>query len=54
MPCFSYRFAVHNPSQSIEKSVTSRIYGKGWGSVFTPNDFWTWEVEAPSIFPCIA
>lgn len=39
MPCFSYRFTVPNPSQSIEKSVTSRIYGKGRGSVFTPNDF---------------
>ena len=39
MPCFSYRFTVPNPSQSIEKSVTNRIYGKGRGSVFTPNDF---------------
>ena len=26
-------------SQSIEKSVTSRIYGRGRGGVFTPNDF---------------
>jgi hypothetical protein len=26
-------------SQSTEKSVTSRIYGKKRGSVFTPNDF---------------
>lgn len=26
-------------SQSIEQSVTSRIYGRGRGSVFTPNDF---------------
>jgi len=25
--------------QSIEKSTTSRIYGRGRGSVFTPNDF---------------
>ncbi len=39
MPCFSYRFTVPNPSQSIEKSVASRIYGKGRGAVFTPNDF---------------
>lgn len=28
-----------NPTQSIERSVTSRIYGRGRGSVFTPNDF---------------
>lgn len=28
-----------NPSQSIEKSITSRIYGRGRGSVFSPNDF---------------
>lgn len=28
-----------NYTQSIEKSVTSRIYGRGRGSVFTPNDF---------------
>lgn len=28
-----------NMSQSIEKSVTSRIYGRGRGGVFTPNDF---------------
>lgn len=28
-----------NSSQSIEKSVTSRIYGRGRGSVFTPSDF---------------
>ena len=26
-------------SQSITKSVTSRIYGRGRGGVFTPNDF---------------
>jgi hypothetical protein len=30
---------VNNKSQSIEKSVTSRIYGRGKGGVFTPNDF---------------
>jgi hypothetical protein len=28
-----------NLPQSIEKSITSRIYGRGRGSVFTPNDF---------------
>ena len=28
-----------NSSQSIEKSVISRIYGRGRGGVFTPNDF---------------
>lgn len=28
-----------SPSQSIERSVLSRIYGRGKGSVFTPNDF---------------
>lgn len=30
---------MKNQSQSIEKSVTSRIYGRGRGCVFTPNDF---------------
>lgn len=28
-----------NSSQSIEKSITSRIYGRGKGGVFTPSDF---------------
>lgn len=39
MPCFSYKYTVPNPTQSILKSVTSRIYGRGRGSVFTPNGF---------------
>lgn len=39
MPCFSYKNIVKKLSQSIESSVVSRIYGKGRGSVFTPNDF---------------
>ena len=30
---------MSNPSQSIEKSVLSRIYGRGRGSVFSPNEF---------------
>jgi len=30
---------MQSPSQSIEKSVISRIYGRGRGSVFVPNAF---------------
>jgi hypothetical protein len=30
---------VDKTSQAIEKSVISRIYGRGKGGVFTPNDF---------------
>ncbi len=30
---------MKNNSQSIEKSITSRIYGRGRGSVFSPNEF---------------
>ncbi len=30
---------MKNSSQSIKKSITSRIYGRGRGGVFTPNDF---------------
>ena len=30
---------MQNTSQSIEKSVLSRIYGRGRGSVFIPNEF---------------
>ena len=30
---------MSKPSQSIEKSIISRIYGRGRGSVFSPNEF---------------
>jgi Family of unknown function (DUF6088) len=36
---FSDNFRAINFVQTIEDKVTSRIYGSGRGSVFTPNDF---------------
>lgn len=37
-PCF-LQTCVKRRSQSIEKKITSRIYGRGRGRVFTPNEF---------------
>ena len=38
-PLFLLQKKLNKKSQSIEKSVASRIYGRGRGCVFSPNDF---------------
>lgn len=38
-PRLSDIYYMNKTSQSINKSVTSRIYGRGKGGVFTPTDF---------------